>query len=94
MAEKKAQRDDDEESGSIAAGTTDYEAKLVRKLDMHIVPIVMLLYLFSFLDRVNIGSARLYGMEEDLGLKGNQYQLVCCSPPPPGRPPPRQIADS
>ena len=35
----------------------------------------MLLYLFSFLDRVNIGNARLYNMEKDLGLKGDQYQI-------------------
>lgn len=28
-----------------------YEAKLVRKLDLFIIPMVMLLYLFSFLDR-------------------------------------------
>jgi hypothetical protein len=34
------------------------EAKLVRKLDFFIIPITMLLYLFSFLDRVNIGNAR------------------------------------
>lgn len=27
------------------------EAKLVRKLDIFVIPIVMLLYLFSFLDR-------------------------------------------
>lgn len=27
------------------------EKKLVRKLDRHIVPLIMLLYLFSFLDR-------------------------------------------
>jgi hypothetical protein len=27
------------------------ERKLVRKLDMHLVPLVMLLYTFSFLDR-------------------------------------------
>lgn len=27
------------------------EAKLVRKLDLYIIPVVMLLYLFSFLDR-------------------------------------------
>lgn len=72
------------------------EKKLVRKLDINIIPIVMLLYLFSFLDRqvvhwfqpdetglerlmirrVNIGNARLYGMEEDLGLVGNQYQTA------------------
>ncbi|KIY44045.1 MFS transporter [Fistulina hepatica ATCC 64428] len=52
------------------------ERRLVRKLDFHIVPLVMLLNLFSFLDRVNIGNARLYGLEENLGLKGNQYQLA------------------
>jgi hypothetical protein len=34
------------------------EAKLVRKLDLHIIPITMLLYILSFLDRVNIGNAR------------------------------------
>ena len=27
------------------------ERSLVRKLDLHIVPVIMLLYLFSFLDR-------------------------------------------
>lgn len=52
------------------------EAQLVRKLDRHIIPMVMLLYLCSFLDRVNIGNARLYGMEPDLDLKGNRYQTA------------------
>lgn len=52
------------------------EQKLVRKLDLMIVPPVMLLYLFSFLDRVNIGNARLYGLEEDLGMSGNQFQVA------------------
>jgi hypothetical protein len=27
------------------------EAKLVRKLDLHLIPLIMALYLFSFLDR-------------------------------------------
>ncbi|KAM0689481.1 hypothetical protein Q7P36_010352 [Cladosporium allicinum] len=52
------------------------EKALLRKLDRWIVPPVMLLYLFSFLDRVNIGNARLYGMEEDLKLKENEYQIA------------------
>jgi hypothetical protein len=52
------------------------EKKLVRKLDMHIVPMVMLAYLLCFVDRVNIGNARLYGLEKDLGLYGNQYQTA------------------
>ncbi|KAM5343556.1 hypothetical protein ACJ41O_012093 [Fusarium nematophilum] len=52
------------------------EKALLRKLDRWIVPPVMLLYLLSFLDRVNIGNARLYGLEEDLGMEGDQYQLA------------------
>ncbi|CAH0056896.1 unnamed protein product [Clonostachys solani] len=36
----------------------------------------MLIYIFSFLDRVNIGNARLYGLEKDLKLVGNQYQII------------------
>lgn len=30
-------------------------------------------YLLSFLDRTNIGNARLAGMEEDLGMVGTDY---------------------
>ncbi|KAH0270491.1 MFS general substrate transporter, partial [Aureobasidium melanogenum] len=52
------------------------EKKLVRKLDLSIIPPVTLLYLFSFLDRVNIGNARLYGLEEDLNLSSDRYQTA------------------
>jgi MFS family permease len=52
------------------------EKRLVRKLDLMIIPPIMLLYLLSFLDRVNIGNARLYGLEKDLGMAGNQYQTA------------------
>ncbi|RKU41707.1 hypothetical protein DL546_002904 [Coniochaeta pulveracea] len=52
------------------------EKRLVRKLDLYLIPLVMSLYLFSFLDRVNIGNARLYHLEEDLHLTGNQFQVA------------------
>jgi MFS family permease len=62
---------------SIDSGIDHHaEAKLVRKLDLFIIPITMLLYILSFLDRVNIGNARLYGLESDLGLHGSQYQTA------------------
>ncbi|KAJ5180090.1 hypothetical protein N7492_003300 [Penicillium capsulatum] len=63
-----------------SAPSSHDEEKKVRlviwKIDLHILPFVVLLYLFSFLDRVNIGNARLYGLEEDLGLVGDQYQIA------------------
>ncbi|EFX00856.1 major facilitator superfamily transporter [Grosmannia clavigera kw1407] len=52
------------------------EKQLVRKMDWALIPLVMLLYLFSFLDRVNIGNARLYKMEADLDMHGTQYQTA------------------
>lgn len=39
-------------NGDVEDGfDAEYERQLVRKLDKHIVPVIMLLYLFSFLDR-------------------------------------------
>jgi hypothetical protein len=37
------------------------EKKLVRKLDWKLIPWLCLLYLISFLDRTNIGNAKIQG---------------------------------
>ncbi|POY70839.1 hypothetical protein BMF94_6252 [Rhodotorula taiwanensis] len=42
------------------------ERKLVRKLDVLIMPLAMLLYLSAYLDRGALGNAKLQGLEEDL----------------------------
>lgn len=42
------------------------EKKLVRKLDMVIMPLTCALYLFAYLDRSNLGNARLQGLPEDV----------------------------
>lgn len=47
--------------------------RLIRKIDWAIIPFVALLYLLSFLDRTNIGNARLDTIEEDLNLTGLRY---------------------
>ncbi|CAK7204572.1 hypothetical protein SEUCBS139899_007330 [Sporothrix eucalyptigena] len=52
------------------------EKALVRKIDRHIVPVVMIAYLLCFLDRTNIGNAKLFGLEADLGLHGTQYNIA------------------
>lgn len=52
------------------------ESRLRLKIDLMIVPTVALLYLFCFIDRANIGNARLAGLEKDLGLKKYDYNIV------------------
>lgn len=49
--------------------------KVTRKIDMRLLPIFTILYLLSFLDRGNIGNAKIEGLAEDLNLEGNQYNL-------------------
>lgn len=49
------------------------DRKLVRKIDFWLIPWLCLLYLLSFLDRTNIGNARLAGLEADLGMSGHDY---------------------
>ncbi|KAJ3506752.1 hypothetical protein NLJ89_g6693 [Agrocybe chaxingu] len=50
--------------------------RLLRKMDWNIVPFLSLLYLLSFLDRTNIGNARLAGIEADLGMEGLDYNIA------------------
>ncbi|KAE8155191.1 major facilitator superfamily domain-containing protein [Aspergillus avenaceus] len=52
------------------------ERRLRLKIDLCIVPTVALIYLFCFIDRANIGNAKLAGFEKDLDLKGYDYNTV------------------
>ncbi|KIK68185.1 hypothetical protein GYMLUDRAFT_216829 [Collybiopsis luxurians FD-317 M1] len=58
----------------------DYEAKLRRrilwKLDCHILPPLALLWLANFIDRSNVGNARIAGLEKGTHLHGNQFNSV------------------
>ncbi|KAF8348602.1 MFS general substrate transporter [Amanita rubescens] len=49
------------------AETAIEEQQLLNKLDRRILPITCLLYLFAYLDRSNLGNARLMGLPSILG---------------------------
>jgi sugar phosphate permease len=40
---------------------------------LQLIPWLTLLYLISFLDRTNIGNAKIDGLQEDLHMTSNQY---------------------
>lgn len=52
------------------------EKKLLKKCDLHVVPVIAVLYMLAFIDRINIGNARIQGLEKDLGMKGNEYNIA------------------
>jgi len=52
------------------------EKKLLRKLDLRVVPILWCLFLVSFFDRSNIGNAKIAGMTKALHMEGNDYNVA------------------
>ncbi|KAJ3880395.1 hypothetical protein F5051DRAFT_437916 [Lentinula edodes] len=52
------------------------ERKLWRKIDLRLMPILCVMYLMSFMDRGNIGNAKLQGLTTQLNLTGNQYNIA------------------
>ncbi|KAJ4334788.1 hypothetical protein N0V87_006592 [Didymella glomerata] len=54
----------------------EIEKRIRRKLDMNLIPLVSALYLLAFLDRSNIGNARIAGMEKDLNFKEGDYDWL------------------
>ncbi|KAF5328441.1 hypothetical protein D9619_013250 [Psilocybe cf. subviscida] len=56
--------------------TPEQEKKLWRKVDLRLMPILSLMYLFSFLDRGNIGNAKLQGLLTQLHLSSQQYNIA------------------
>ncbi|KAG8992358.1 hypothetical protein FRB94_011696 [Tulasnella sp. JGI-2019a] len=51
------------------------ESALVRKFDLRIMPVVTILYLSNFIDRTNVGNAKVAGLATDLKLVGYQYNI-------------------
>ncbi|KAJ7611778.1 major facilitator superfamily domain-containing protein [Roridomyces roridus] len=54
----------------------ELEAKVWRKLDLWILPVVSIFYLFSFLDRTNIGNAKVAGLLTELHMTPKQYSIA------------------
>lgn len=52
--------------------------RLNRKLDLHVLPPLFILYFLSFLDRGNIGNVKIQGFEKSLGMSGQDYSIALC----------------
>ncbi|EFI27314.1 hypothetical protein CC1G_14786 [Coprinopsis cinerea okayama7 len=72
------------EGGSIEKEIEIDSRRLWRKVDLKLLPILTVMYLFSFMDRANIGAFDIIaqvaiadeGLEEELNMTGSQYNLA------------------
>jgi len=64
---------------ALAPGEKEDKAtrRLIRKIDIRLLPVLAVVYAFALIDRVNLPNARIAGMDADLGLSvGDRYSLV------------------
>ncbi|KAJ5277006.1 hypothetical protein N7524_003159 [Penicillium chrysogenum] len=75
-AAERGQLATDEHGQSLVEFDKAAESRLRLKIDLCIIPPVALMYLFCFIDRANVGNAKLAGFDKDLGLEGYDYNAV------------------
>ncbi|KAL9603647.1 MAG: hypothetical protein Q9179_002134 [Wetmoreana sp. 5 TL-2023] len=62
--------------GDSLSYVQEEERSVIRKFDRHLVLFVAFLYMLGFLDRSNIGNAKIAGMSKDLDLTSSQYEWI------------------
>jgi MFS transporter, ACS family, tartrate transporter len=62
-------------ASGLAVASDSVETKTTRKVQIRIIPLIFLLYIAGFLDRINIGFAALT-MNKELAIASQQYGLV------------------
>ena len=52
------------------------DRRITRKLDRHLLPWLFGIWFFAFIDRSNIGNAKITGLTTDLGLDGVKFNVA------------------
>ncbi|KAL5041768.1 hypothetical protein BDW71DRAFT_217417 [Aspergillus fruticulosus] len=65
----------DDDLGQImeVAVTPEEERRVVRKLDMILIPMMGLCYMMQYMDKLALSQATLFNLREDLNLQGSDY---------------------
>lgn len=51
-------------------------ARVVRKIDCFVIPFICITYLITYIDKAMLGYAAVFGLKEDLHLKGDEYSWL------------------
>ncbi|KAL5000891.1 major facilitator superfamily domain-containing protein [Aspergillus recurvatus] len=57
----------------VQALTQEEDKRILRRIDLYLLPIMAVSYMFQFLDKSAMSFTAILGLEEDLHLEGNDY---------------------
>lgn len=64
------------ESAQRIVLTPENNARVLRKIDLHVLPIVLGIYLLQALDKSTLAYASVFGLVEDANLVGQEYSWL------------------
>lgn len=68
----------EEDAQFMASFDEKKKKQMYRKVDWRLIPMLAFLYLVAYIDRANLGNAKIEGIDTDLGIVGSQWN-VCVS---------------
>ncbi|KAK7182495.1 hypothetical protein DPSP01_010652 [Paraphaeosphaeria sporulosa] len=81
MRDEKIERDarmDSEMAGELG-DVPRLTRQVLWKMDVRILPILALLFLCSFIDRTNVGNAKILGLQADTHMTDHEYAIGLCA---------------
>lgn len=66
----------DDENELVAAIDPAVERRVIRKIDMMVMPFICITYLMTYLDKATLGYAAVFDLQKDLSLHGTQYSWL------------------
>ncbi|KAI9926675.1 hypothetical protein MW887_003768 [Aspergillus wentii] len=78
--EKRPQQEVSGTEGSLEGGYSDVdkkrEKKLLRKIDLHLMVPLWVIFVFGFLDRINLGNVSVLGILQELHMTGTDMSIA------------------
>ncbi|KAL8399501.1 hypothetical protein RB594_000038 [Gaeumannomyces avenae] len=66
----------EEDALFLANFPPEAKKRVIRKIDLRLIPMLMILYLMTYLDKTNIGNAKIEGLLESLHMTGDQFNIA------------------
>lgn len=61
---------------SEAIANSDLAKRVVRKIDMMVIPFICITYLVTYVDKAMLGYSAVFGLKDSLNLQGSEYSWL------------------
>ncbi len=62
--------------GADYAPNPTLDCQITRKIDLRLIPVLLVMFMLAYLDRSNLGNAKIQGLDHDLHMKGRNYKVA------------------